>query len=166
MIGLKYILNFLKHPYYSVFSKILLCGVLLLIITIVNPTRSYSKLPPIDPRDTYIRTKLKFKVKYQYGSQKSRSNGVDGPSSWVFTEAYGLKLSGNLIDPRLIIYDTYANYTISHRSSNRNSASHLNLGISSTIFRKFRYPITVYENRSFGKDTITDSFGARSHLRL
>lgn len=163
MLNKKNIQTSLDYTYSNLPSRVLLCGAILLLIILFSPTASYSRLPPIDPRDPYIRRNFSLNVAYTFTTSSTRLVGNTPRRTWRFGESYNFKTSGNIIDPRFIVYNYYTFYHVNHNSFGK-TGSGFGLGFRSTIFRKFRFPITVYENRSYSEDTVRDSYGARMLL--
>ncbi len=165
MLNFKNIRTSLDYAYSSLSSRILLCGAILLLVILFKPTLSYSRLAPLDPRDPYIHRTLTLDVGFNFRTSSSKIGDFQSKRRWSFGESYKVSIRGSVIDPRFMVYDYYTFYSQSRNSTNQ-TGSNLGLGIKSTIFRKFRFPVTLYEYRFYGKDVIRDSFGARSLLRF
>jgi hypothetical protein len=145
--------------------RILLCSAVILAVLLYKPQSALSRLAPIDPRDPYIRTKVTLDVGFGYTYHSNISNHIQTSSDSTFTQNYALRTSGNIIDPRLIIYNTFVRYRTGWASGGTTRDA-LSLGFTTTVLRKFRYPVTFHESRSYARKAVHDTFGLRTHLRF
>ncbi|MEE9543268.1 MAG: hypothetical protein V3V95_05750 [Thermodesulfobacteriota bacterium] len=155
----------LDRTCFNLSFRILSFGALLLVILLFCPTTAYSRLAPIDPKDPFIYKRLTLDIRFDLDYSRSKTNNTVTSTNHGYSQSYSLSFADNIIDPRLWVYTAYVNYSLSTRSSGTSSDS-LSMGFNSTILRKLRYPISIYESRTYGDNHISDSYGLRSLLRF
>ncbi len=147
------------------------------IILCAFPERGFTRLPPIDSRDPYLRTMLLAKLTYGYESASNSTDGSTKTRDSMFFQTYDMNLTGNWWDPRFIIFDTNVTYTNginTYSSGGKKLISHnWSYQFMTIILRKFRFPLTLLATRSTSESssigsvkTVRDTYRADWYLKF
>ncbi len=147
------------------------------IILCAFPERGFTRLPPIDSRDPYLRTMLLAKLIYGYESSSNTTEGSTKTRNSMFFQTYDMSLTGNWWDPRFIIFDTNVTYTNTintYSSGGKKLIAHnWNYQFMTVILRKFRFPLTLLATRTTSESssigsvrTVRDTYRADWYLKF
>ena len=131
------------------------------MIVCALPERGFTRLPPIDSRDPYLRTMLLAKLSYGYESSSNYMDDAEKNRDSLFFQTYDMSLTGNWWDPRFIIFDTNVTYTNTintYTGGGENLFTHSwNYEFMSILLRKFRFPLTLLATRSTSESSSINS---------
>ena len=137
--------------------QLLLLSVFVLTSLIcLTPKAADAALPPIHWRDPYRENAWLLKLEFEDETRTHETDGGKPTESNTFLQRYTLKVKGSLWDPRFIVYRGGVRYqaTTGRSADTEGKGDSWAYHVSTVILRKFRFPLTLYANKSTSTNTV------------